>query len=91
MKKMLEQRTAESKHFNQKMYVVPFGADYGDSGAPVWTGSGAAVGLIEGFPKANSHLTYVTPLLDMPHTSVLHAPGALKAPGMYDLHVITDG
>jgi tripartite motif-containing protein 71 len=89
-KKVLSQYTATAAHFSQRVYVVAFGAEHGDSGAPVWNaGTGAAVGLIEGGPRGKAPLTYVTPLLNMPHESVAHAPGALAAPGMYDLHVIT--
>ncbi len=89
-KKVLSQYTATATHFSQRVYVVAFGAEHGDSGAPVWNaGTGAAVGMIEGGPRNKSPLTYVTPLLNMPHESVAHAPGALAAPGMYDLHVIT--
>jgi hypothetical protein len=87
---MIGQATATAVHFRQKVYLVPFGAVHGDSGAPVWNReTHAAVGMIEGGPPNNHSLTYVTPLLDMPGQSTAQAPGALKAPGMYDLHVVT--
>jgi YD repeat-containing protein len=63
----------------------------GDSGAPVWNArTGASVGLLSaGTPNGNYRL--VTPLLNTPtgRQSVIH--GALNAPDMEDMHVITDG
>jgi hypothetical protein len=90
-RKVLGHRTKKAGNFRLKVYVVRFNALHGDSGAPVWdSGTGSAVGLIQGGPIGDPELTYVTPLLSIPHVSVAQAPGALNAPGMYSMHVMTD-
>jgi tripartite motif-containing protein 71 len=77
--------------FKIKMYVVAFADQDGDSGAPVWNRrTKAAVGIVSGHFKKQPNLTYVTPLLSMPHVSSTKAPGALRAPGMYSLNMMAN-
>jgi hypothetical protein len=87
---VIARRTFRESGFQEKMYVVPFDAGHGDSGSPVWNPrTGAAVGLISARAPNDHRLTFVAPLLKMPHESAVKAPGALSAPGMYSLNLIT--
>src|SRR5207253_385851 len=67
----------------------------GDSGAPVWNpNTGAAVGIIQGSPKAHPDWSLVVPLLPLKGVPVAKGPGALKAlslPNSPDLNLIVGG
>ena len=67
----------------------------GDSGAPVWSArGGASIGVLSGAVETG-RIRFVEPLLDTPTGHGVNGNGkilgALQAPGMYDLHVMTDG
>jgi YD repeat-containing protein len=88
-RKILARRTFEESGWKGKMFVVPFGALHGDSGAPVWSATTKQpIGLISAEDPHHPLLTYVAPLRRIPGVSKEVAPGILRAPGLFKLGLI---
>jgi YD repeat-containing protein len=90
---VLRRRTIYGPHrsFMLKTYETDINQEHGDSGGPVWNPrTGASVGMVQGGIKALG-ITWVTPLVAMPKAPAGVAPGALRAPGMYSLNLVTAG
>lgn len=88
-RKVIATKSEELGGIWEKVYVVPFGAIYRDSGAPVWNRyTHAAVRIISARNPNRPSRTFVAPLLTIPGESKTKAPGALHAPGMYSPKLI---
>ena len=93
-KSVLRRATFRENGFKERMYALPFNAQPGDSGAPVWNPkTGAAVGIVSARDPLHPGITYVAPLLRMPSEALNVSPGALRAlsldQGDPQLHLIT--
>ncbi|MGE5527334.1 MAG: DUF6531 domain-containing protein [Methanosarcina sp.] len=79
-KEVIGRRTYSENGFKERMYALPFNAQPGDSGSPVWNRyTGAAVGLVSARDPHHPGITYVAPLLRIPRESLKVSPGALRA------------
>ena len=79
-KEVIGRRTYRENGFKERMYALPFNAQHGDSGSPVWNrDTGAAVGIVSARDPQHPGITYVAPLLRIPRESLTVSPGALRA------------
>ncbi len=79
-KEVIGRKTYRENGFKERMYALPFNAQHGDSGSPVWNrDTGAAVGIVSARDPRHPGITYVAPLLRIPDESLKVSPGALRA------------
>jgi V8-like Glu-specific endopeptidase len=90
---VLGQTTVVHGPYSEQVYVVGVRSKGGDSGAPVWNPNRhvGAVGILTSAPKHDESVSFVAPLIPMPYVSSFYAPGALRAPGMFNLYLNQGG